>query len=75
MFWTSMTPLPDSAASRGRVFGYTLLAAFVPIIPWMIASGSASIGDLVWFVGGSAVTLVSVPIAAMAAGTTVSWKR
>ena len=62
--------LPDSAVSRGKVFGYTLVAAFVPMVPAMTKSGSTSMGDLVWFFGGWAVTLVSVPVAAMAAGTT-----
>ena len=74
MVWPPMTPLPelpDSAVSRRKVFGYTLVAAFVPMmVPAMIASGSTSSGDVVWFLGGWAVTLVSVPVAAMAAGTT-----
>ena len=73
MVWPPMTPLPelpDSAVSRREVFGYTLVAAFVPMVPAMTASGSTSSGDVVWFLGGWAVTLVSVPVAAMAAGTT-----
>ena len=65
-----MTPLSesaDSAASFGKVFGYTLVAAFVPMAAAMtIASG----GDIVSVFGGWAFTLVSVPIAATAAGTT-----
>lgn len=67
---TPLPELPDSAVSREKVFGYTLLAAFVPMIPAMTKSGSTSMGDLVWFFGGWAVTLVSVPVAARAAGTT-----
>ena len=73
MVWPPMTPSPespDSAVSFGKVFGYTLVAAFVPMVPAMTKSGSTSIGDVVWFLGGWAVTLVSVPVAAMAAGTT-----
>lgn len=68
-----MTPppeLPDSAVSREKVFGYTLLAAFVPMIPAMTKSVSISMDDMVWFFGGWAVTLVSVPVAARAVGTT-----
>ena len=70
MVWPPMTPSPespDSAVSFGKVFGYTLVAAFVPMVTAMIA---ASGGDMVWCLGGWAVTLVSVPVAAKAAGTT-----
>ena len=78
MVWPPMTPSPespDSAVSFGKVFGYTLVAAFVPMVPAMTKSGSTSIGDVVWFLGGWAVTLVSVPVAAMAAGTTSVSRR
>lgn len=70
MVWPPMTQvpvLPDSAASFRKVFVYTLVAAFIPMATAMtMASG----GDLVSVFGGWAVTLVSVPIAATAAGTT-----
>jgi len=69
---TPLPELPDSALSFGKVFGYTLPAAFVPMVPALItiASGSTAFSDMIWFLGGYAVTLVSVPVAAMAAGTT-----
>ena len=73
MVWPPMTPspeLPDKAVSPEKVFAYTLLAAFVPMVPALIAFGSTSIDPLVWIFGGWAVTLVSVPVTAMAAGTT-----
>ncbi len=67
MVWPPMTPLPDSAVSCRKVFGYTLVAAFVPMgVAMMAASGGAWVA----FLGGWAVTLVSVPVAARAAGTT-----
>lgn len=59
--------VPDSAVSGERVFGYALVAAVVPMIPAVISSGD-SFGDIVWYVGGMAVTVLSVPIAATAAG-------
>ena len=65
-----MTPLPespDSTVSFAKVFGYTLLAALVPMATAMTIASS---GDLVSVFGGWAFTLVSVPVAAMAAGTT-----
>ena len=63
-----MTAMPDSAVSGEKVFGYALVAAFVPMIPALVTSGE--VGLVLWGLGGMAVTLVSVPIAAMAAGAT-----
>lgn len=64
---TPLSESPDSTASFRKVFGYTLVAAFVPMAAAMtIASGL----NIVSVFGGWAVTLVSVPIAATAAGTT-----
>ena len=64
-------PLPDSAVSGEKVFGYALVAAFVPMIPALVSSMSdEEIGSILWALGGMAVTLVSVPIAATAAGAT-----
>lgn len=67
---TSPAGLSDSVVSGEKVFAYTSVAAFVPMVPALIKSGSNSMGDLAWFVLGGVVTLVSVPVAAMAAGTT-----
>ncbi|MXW16876.1 MAG: hypothetical protein F4X60_00675 [Gemmatimonadetes bacterium] len=64
---TPLSESPDNAASFEKVFGYTLVAAFVPMAAAMtIASGF----NIVSVFGGWALTLVSVPIAATAAGTT-----
>ena len=82
MVWPLVAPspeLPDSAVSSERVFGYTLLAAFAPMVPAMLmatsyhwdtkseADGLATLG--LTFLGGM-VTLVSVPVTAMVVGNT-----
>jgi len=65
--------IPQITRQRGldrRVFVYASLAAFGPMVPAFITSFSTSIDGLMWIFLGSAVTLVSVPVAAMAAGAT-----
>ena len=77
--WPPIAPFPsspDSVVPPGMVFGYTLLAAFVPMVPGMVLSGLAHWGDADPYdamgatILGSMVTLASVPVTAMAAGTT-----
>ena len=75
----SASQIPDTAISTKRLFGYTLLAATIPMIPGMILAGSALWGDPPSFerrggqaqgamVIGAIATLVTVPAAAMIAG-------
>ena len=71
-------PIPDDSTTQAnrprgidrRVFAYASLAAFVPLVPAFISSFSPSIEGLMWIFLGSAATLVTVPVAAMAAGAT-----
>jgi len=57
---------PDSAVSPDRVFLFTLAGATIPLIPAMILEDSV-VGVYAIALGGLA-TLVTVPIAAVAAG-------
>ncbi len=59
-------PAPDSAVSPERVFAFTLAGATIPLIPAMILEDSV-VGVYAIALGGLA-TLVTVPIAAVAAG-------
>lgn len=78
--WPLMTPspeLPDSTVSSERVFGYTLLAAFAPMVPAMTAISyhwnskyEAGYGTLGLMMLGGMATLVSVPVTAMVVGNT-----
>ena len=74
-----MAPVSDGVVPPGKVFGYTLAAATIPMIPGMILAGSALWGDPPNFerrggqaqgamVIGAIATLVTVPAAAMIAG-------
>ena len=68
----SASQIPDSAISTRRVFGYTLLAATIPMIPAMILSERDRVHldytYLTALVYGALVTPVSVPVAAKLAG-------
>ena len=61
---------PDSAVSRGRVFAFTLAGATIPLIPAMTLAW-ADDHTYEWLFAtilGGLATLVTVPIAAVAAG-------
>ena len=63
---TKAAQAPDSAVSPGTVFAYTLAGATIPLIPAMGAD--ESVAAVVYLVAGGLATLVTVPIAAVAAG-------
>lgn len=61
---------PDSAVSPARVFAFTLAGATIPLIPAAILEGGdESVGYVLFLVAGGLATLVTVPIAAVAAGS------
>ena len=68
----SASQIPDSAISTKHLFGYTLLAATIPMIPAMILSEGDRVhldySYLTALVYGALVTTVSVPVAARLAG-------
>lgn len=66
---SGMAPLSDSAVSVGLVFRYTLVGAFLPMVPaWVAYMATGQDEQLLLGLGGLAVTLVSVPVAARVAG-------
>ena len=69
--WSRMPPVPDSAASPGKVFAYTLVGAMIPLLPgmiWGVLAGRVTEDALsATYVGGLA-TPFFVFVAAIIAG-------
>jgi len=65
-------PAPHGTVSPGRVFAYTLAGATIPLLPAMIVVGpygSNGYDAVAAYLLGGLATLVTVPVAARAAGS------